>query len=574
VTKYTIEGTGNQVDLNKDNFVFEGGEGAVYIIGDTAYKICKIDTMIPRSKFDELATLNHPNIIAPKQVLLDSKKRAIGYTMMAVPNNPMPLAQILTKTYREREGVTHEQMAKLVQKIRNGIEFVHKKNMLLVDGNEFNFMVTSDHAEVYFIDVNSYQTPNHRALAIMPSIRDYQVVLGADGYPTWTTLSDWFSFAVIAFNMFTAIHPFRGKHPSVARQYDTAMEDHMRANKSVLDHESKYPKGATYQPFEDVIPPVYMNWFRAVFIEGKRLPPPKELVGQIVFVAKVQKISGSNNFEMKEIFDYASPIRGYYYKNGVEVVPTTDKLYVGPRPQEMPPERFRVGFNQSSPIAMWTENKKVKLRELVSQKDIDFDGEADDMMSYDGRLYYLSGKNIFEVRFLEKMKKALPQHVASVSEYSTQLYQGVAIQQSFGTYFATVFPASGHATPIALKELANHKIVDAKCEKNVLMVLAMEGETGKYHRYIFRIDGDWDKYDSRKIEDITPMGLNFTVNDRGVVVCITEEEKVEIFSSKKDAPDVKSIVDPAISTDMRLCHKGDAVQFAKGTKLFQFSVKS
>ncbi|MGK3946565.1 hypothetical protein ABK046_50430, partial [Streptomyces caeruleatus] len=81
--------------------------------------------------------------------------------------------------------------------------------------------------------------------------------------------------------------------------------DQMLACKSVLDPATQYPLGAVYHPFEDVIPGgkdgAFMQWYRAVFIDNKRMPAPKDFQATLAFIAKVREIVGSDNFNIREL---------------------------------------------------------------------------------------------------------------------------------------------------------------------------------------------------------------------------------------------------------------------------------
>jgi hypothetical protein len=105
------------------------------------------------------------------------------------------------------------------------------------------------------------------------------------------------------------------------------------------------------------------------------------------------------------------------------------------------------------------------------------------------------------------------------------------------------------------------------------MVVGINKAEGHYNRFVFRFASNWSSYDCRVIENITPAGLNFTVTDAGICICITEDDDVEIFSNRKDSSSVKSIDDPEIKSDMRLCHSGAQVRIAYGEKLHSFSMK-
>lgn len=580
MSRYTTRSSGKTFNLNDSNFRAKGGEGSIYIVGDTVCKVCDPGAMIPNGKFRELAVLDHPRIIRPDDILLDSKKKPVGYTMRLVPGNAVPLAQILTKTYQQREGVSPQHKLDLVLKIADALRFIHQHpGYLQVDGNELNYMVTSDHTEVYFIDVNSFETPSHPADAIMASIRDWTVTPDGSGRWQWSALSDWYSFAIISWYLFTAIHPFKGFHPSFPDK-KTYMIDQMKANISVLDPEVKFPTAAVYFPFEDVIPGgkdgAYMQWYRAIFMDGKRLPAPVSFQATLAFVAKVKEIVGSNNFLMTMIQDFAKTVVGHYASGGKTVVVTTDEVFVNGKSSPKPEGRLRIGFTPKGvPVAAILENGQVKLLNLESKTAIRYNGLARDIMSCEGRLYILSENDISEVEFVEAggMILATTPSVAQIMPNATQLFQGVAFQDMFGSHMASIFPNLGHHRQIRIKELAGFQITDAKYEGNVLMVVAMSRQTGQYSRFVFRFSSDWTKYDCRTIENITPTGINFTVTEIGVCVCITEEEKVELFSNTMGATSVKSVDDPAIVGDMRLCHSGKEVRFAHGTKLYRFSMK-
>ena len=576
MAKYKIRSTGKTVDLTDDMFKAKGGEGSIYVLDNMVYKICEPGKMIPEAKFQELSVLDHPNIIRPLDILLEGKT-PVGYTMRLVPNNARPLIETLTKAYREREGVTPKHEMNLVQKMADGIRFIHKHNgYLQVDGNESNYMISEKHDEVHFIDVNSFQTPNFPATAIMASIRDWHVAKDpATNMYIWTQLSDWYSFAIISFYMFTAIHPFKGRHPAFTNM-KTLMYDQMLHCKSVLDPETQYPLGAVY-PFEDVIPGgkdgAFMKWYKAVFVDNRRLPAPKDYQSTIALVAKIREIIGSDKFNINEVYNYVDAIVGYYEQSGSEVVVTKSSIYINKTKSDRPAERFRVGFTKNNqPYACWLENEQVRLQNLQNKQMIQATINGTDIMSCEGRVYVQSEQNIFEIEFFEQNSiLATSKMVASIMPNATRMFQGVAVQNMLGSLIFSIFPKSGHHRPIRIKELEKYKIVDAKYERNVLMVLVVDD--GKYSRYIFRFSEDWQSYDVRIVEDIIPTGINFTVLERGVCICITEEENVEIFSNQKDKPDIKKYDDPAIDSEMRLCHAGDSVRFAKSGRLYTFSVK-
>lgn len=584
--RYFDTGTKRFVELSDSDFKAKGGEGSVYISNGRVYKICEPGFMIPEAKFKELSVLTHPRIIRPETILLDSgKKHAVGYTMKLVPKNPISLAEMLSKAYQEREGVTAKTKADLVMQIREGVQFTHDKGrekfstpILIVDENENNFMVTDDYSEVYFIDVGAWQTPHFPCPVLNPSVWDFHC------NNHWTELSDWYSFGIIAWWLFIGNHPFKIFHP-ILKTLKDAMINCMKANKSMLDPQADYPQAAVYYPFENHIPGgndgAFMQWFRAMWIDGKRLPPPTDYQAALVaIITKVKEIVGSNNFNMNLLFDFgkngSADITAYYQNLGKEVVVTKSNIVVDRQFYPRINQRFRIGFTPTNKaVAVYIDDDRLKIMGVENQLPINIDAAATAIMAYDGRVYVQSGTAICELTFIEMGQSVLTalQPVANIIEHATQLFQGVAFQQMFGAYMVSVFPKQNQHQQFKIVELEGYRITDAKFDSGVLMVVGTKGRSGQYDRFVIRFHPDWSKYECKIIEDISPIGLNFTVI-RGVCVCITEEQKVEVFAADpRSTQQPKTITDPAIQNDMHLCHGQHGVQFARGSKLFSFAMR-
>jgi hypothetical protein len=349
---------------------------------------------------------------------------------------------------------------------------------------------------------------------------------------------------------------------------------------SVLDPNVTFPKAAVYYPFENFIPGgasgAYMQWYRAIFLDNKRLPAPVDFQSVLTVAIVVQQVSGSNNFTIQEIGAFSGSIIGYCERNGREIVVTPEQVYVDNRPRPSPGKRFRCGFTpQNTPLALVLDSGHAKLQNLDTSVWLKFDVLADDLMVCEDRLYLRCGETIGELTFFQKGDDvfASQQAVATVMPKATQLFQGVAFQDMFGAVVISVFPESQHHRQLGVKELVGYRITEAKYEHNVLMVLASEPDTGHISRFVLRFAKDWTSYDLRRIDGVTPVGVNFTVLPNGIVICINEEEHVEIFSNQKDATGMKVISDPAIKADVHLCHSGTQARFARAEKLYNFSLR-
>jgi hypothetical protein len=552
-----------EVNLTKSHFVAEGGEGKVYARGKTGFKIYHDPAKaIPLGKIQELSGIRDPNVIKPEDALYKGKRaQHVGHTFRFVKDT-WTLCQLFPRAFREREGFTHELALKLVRRLQAGVQSVHAAGVLIVDLNEMNFLVSKDFETPYFIDVDSYQTSHYPATAIMPSVRD-PLVQGLD----FTDLSDWFSFGIVSFQLLCGIHPFKGKHPTIK-----GIEDRMRAGVSVFDKNVKVPKVA-YPT--SIIPDIYRDWYESMFVHGKRLPPPDGLHGVIVVRPTVRKIAGTDNFEIVEIAEYAEEIRSVFVGGGHVVVHSDDQIFVDKRPTVSWHDPFVIGFTpkHGHPVAALSIKNGTILTDTITQDPLGIQLPQGETMMANETIYIRSGDKILEVTFTEAANKVIPSSrvAANVLEHACRLFEGVAIQNLLGEPHVSLFPRPGACYQSKVPELKGHKVVEAKFDNGVLMVVA--AEKGKYHRFVFRFDKDYASYDVRKVEDVTATGLNFVTLDSGVCVCLNEDEQIELFSSRKGSTSVKTIEDPVLGGDMRLVKNQGQLQFFRGNKLYRMKMK-
>jgi len=252
---------GELLSLNKSDFVAQGGEASIYARDGVAFKIYhEPQSTIGSDKIVELQGIVSSVVIGPRAQIRDECGTVVGYSMRHIVDC-YTLCQLFPKAFRDRRSLSQETSHALVLQIRQGIEDVHRAGVLLVDGNEMNVLVRSDFGQVFFVDVDSYQTRQYPATAIMQSISDPLV-----RDRCFTQGSDWFSFAVLAFQLLIGIHPYKGKHSSIK-----GLENRMNAGISVFDRGVRLPKA-----IGDIesIPANYLQWFREVFEGGMRTIPP------------------------------------------------------------------------------------------------------------------------------------------------------------------------------------------------------------------------------------------------------------------------------------------------------------
>ena len=555
--KFKIIG-GGQVNLSKRDFVGSGGEGSVYVRGDTAYKIyADPKGMIPEGKIMELSGIVHRNVIRPQNILASSRNKPVGYTMRFVKGG-MPICQLFTKSFKKRNSIEPRNILSIVQDMQNGLNSIHDADVLVVDLNEMNLLVKD--SEVYWIDVDSYETPHYPATAIMDSIRDWR----ANG--KWSKDTDWFSWGVVTFQLFTGIHPYKGKHASVKK-----MSDRMLQNLSVFNGQVNVPKMV---PNFDVIPEAYRGWYRAVFEDGARVPPPKDLKA-IVVVAAPRHISSTDKIEIAELMSFDDDIVRYESIGGMDLVEMGRSVVCLKGGKGTPVECKGDGFfghmGDMTPLYARFDRKQASVINLRTGVDVGA-VQASSLMSYEGRFYTHFDDHVNElvmVKFGNDITIS-KQTVANVMPRATSLFDGVAIQNMLGTWYASVFPGSRRSHQARLSELDGYRIVDAKHDRRVLIVVGTKN--GKYDKFVYRFGRDYVRAVLFwKDEDVAYSGVNFVTLDNGICAHIDEVEDLVLFPSSPSDNGVKRISDPMLGGDMILFRRGNSVLFARGKQVFKLS---
>ncbi len=547
---------GRKVRLTQAEFKAQGGEGAVYVSGDTAYKVYADPAkMIPTAKIKELSTLDLPGIVRPQDVLLDAAQIPIGYTMQNVPDS-FVLCSTFTPAFRQRRRLTPDKVLHLVRQLQDGVAYVHSRGILIVDLNEMNFLVDPAFGCVYFIDVDSYQTPHFPATALMDSVRDRHAAL-------WNTGTDWFSFAVVSFQMFLGIHPYKGKHPSVK-----TLDERMQQNLSVFHPDVSLPGVC---PPLSAIPPAYRDWYQAVFAQGERTAPPNS-AGTVISLHPVTPPvpAGSGQFVISRWRGFAGTIISFTH--GFTL--TTEAVYSGEqRRADTAAGVLGLTPRTHSGILASLENGQVRLCDLTRQADLPLSLAAEQLMASGGRVYAKQGGSLLEVSFVETPTQiwASAALIGTVLEQATQLFEGVALQNLLGAWYASVLPEHGRCYQIRLPELNGFQIINAKFEGGVLMVVA--AQSGRFGKLIFRFTGDYSAYDVRVIPDLATYGINFVVLDSGLCLHLSDDGDLEIFLARQGASARKVITDPALGGDCLLLQDGSQALFARGSVLYRLAMK-
>lgn len=557
-----IQVANQTLNLSKSHFISQGGEGSVYVVNNTAYKVYHDrSNLIPIAKISELSKIQDEYVISPQQVIYN-RNRPVGYSMKYIAK-AHPLCKLFTRAFKQRNKLELSDIARLVERMRDSVYNIHKENILMVDCNELNFLVSEDFRSVYFIDTDSYQTPSFSATAIMDSVRDRHTQIFDEN-------SDWFSWGIVTFQMFLGIHPYKGKHPELK-----TLEDRMKANVSVFNAKVSTPKTAGSITS---IPYTLRVWYENIFEKGLRCPPP----GPDQSVVAIDSLGHRQHFiEDMDVFRVTlnktlrDDIIKVDFSGTSEVIWTTKKVYKGNQEFEAPLDSYLHVVEDKSYL-VWLEEGKLQVMDLQT-KDVDpteIEGTA--LMSREGRVYVHNGEIVSELIKTPKHKNLshVTKQVAQVLPHATFLFPGVIIQNFLGSWYMSIPYAKGLCVQMPLHQIPkNCRVISARAERQVLVVTYFY--RGFYNRKVLVYDERWqnaDEWDEFQVQNLEP---NFTVLNNNVCVYLNDQDEMEVFHAVFTKTKPRRVLkDSSLNHNLKLCSVGKNAKFFQDKQLYSILIKN
>lgn len=494
---------GNIISLTNKNFLASGGAGSVHVIGSKAYKIYHdASNCISEAHLNNLAQLKLPNIVNPEEFLYDSHHNRVGYTMKAI-SAKYTLEEVYAAAFKKRHNVSNDKVLELIRKFKNGIDYCHSNEVILVDINPLNFVTDDAISNIFFLDVDSYQTKQCPASFINPTIRDYS-------QKGFNELSDWYSYGIVTFNLLTGIHPFGGKYlKDLHVDKDDIIFKRMKENLSVFSKDAAYPPFIKF----DMIPKVYLDWYKALFVDGKRLNPPTDFTSTINLNVATQVVINKLN----SIFNYSS-LSNYpdtlYINNGFVV--TKNGIFNNRKYLDTCIWQSAVVINKSIPYYVTMENSQLSITNLQSKEKLSSTIGCESFIVVNNDIYVKNINFISKVDILNKYAGVT--QVAQCTEKSTQLHDGLYIQNLLGKRFASIFNQNNHHQ-IDLNLDKSIKIIDAKY-KNKILIMLLE-DKGKRYKELYRFADDFT-FEKQIIKD--SVAINAAILQNGVCLLELENE--------------------------------------------------
>lgn len=570
--KFKIGNKGGIVTITDKNYLASGGEGAIYVNGNKSYKIYHDPKKcVPLIKIKELALINNPNVVTPEEVIYDiSTGDPVGYTTQFV-DNAEPLLKYFTKTFKTDNNISPTMIADLVKKMQEITESIHSFDTLIVDYNELNVLVKfNTDLNPFYIDTDSYATPSFKATAIMDSVRDRRVsTLDKNGKLVYNPdiMSDWYSWAILSFYLYTNIHPFRGNHP------DYKPKD---KQKQFDDNISVFHKGVRVPPSVNnfnVIPSRHRAWFEDVFLNNNRsIPPYADSITPQTVPNTIVLVKGTNKLDVIQLGTYGEDVINVVQYMGVDYVITNKNIYSGNKlliPLGYSKKTLVIPSSDGTMIMANLVGNTVTFKELNNNRVID-SVSTTDVFSRNGAFYVVTNGKLVEYTFTTLGNKTVPRinEVENISNLSSVIYEGCVIQNLLGKYYFAIPFEKGACISKHIPQLDGYRIIDCKSDRWVTVVMAEKN--GQYDRFVLVFKKDYSDFDVRKVEDVAYDTINFTVMGNGLCALLSSPTELELFVSNQK---VEVLNDPPFDSTMKLFNTPDGIFFINGNSVHQIKRK-
>lgn len=560
--KYQIRGKKTIIDLNSSNYITPGGQSDVYGIGNTIYKIyLDPSRMVPEGKIRELSVLDLECFLKPIDIILNNNI-SVGFTMNWIKDT-ISICKLFSTTFCDKNRILDRDCIDLVEDIKKRTLYVHSKKCLIVDGNELNYLYCIATKKVYFIDIDSYKTLTYPPDAINPSIQDFHS-------NTFSELTDWFSFAIIACQLLIKIHPYDG----IYLNNDTmTREDRMKSNISIFNKDVRTPP--SIKPIKS-IPRNYLDWFTKVFEKGERLFPPdltstSNIANSYVY-NNINIGSYSNKIQFIELLEIEQNILYLDIICNKRIIKTKEYIQIETEKYPISDTKVELVITKKKlvPIFVYIEDNKVKFysNNLYNIKNIDI--ECDDFFIYSNELFLVTKSSLLRIDFEDSNSKNIIVFIKeSIGINSNRrVFSNIITYNIMGTIMLTIPLVTGGFFNVRIKELDRHDILDAKVIRNVVILIAVKNNNYKYIVLIFSNRFEeyfYREYSTKKFEEI-----NFILLDNGVVVS-TIDNRLEIFYNIKVSNQI-TIIDNC-NLNGKLYSEGNKVLLNNDNKIYQLKIK-
>lgn len=550
----------SQVTLNDSDVIGGGGEGEVFCKNGYAIKLYHdLNKALPLAKIRELEVLKDiPNVLGPQYPVYSRSSELVGFAMPYVSGLDY-FVKLFNKAYKLQNQVSLYDLARIGEKMRATFEAIHARGCLIVDANEMNFLIQRDLGQVFFIDVDSYQTKTYRATAIMDSIRDRKVVNN-----NFTQFSDWFSYAVLLSQVFLNTHPYKCIHPDYKRsEWQKMMDDSV----SIFNPKSKMPPNS-----EDlsVLPQAWRHWLERVLEHGERTVPPSCSSGvpSIAQAPTPKTVFSNETFSLQEVFSLSEDIEAHdffnnasigksgFYKNGIKI---RNKV------QNWKNHLLRSQDGGLIIVEYSAASAILKISDSAGNEICKF--ETNSYFCGENKVYWTASGFFWSVsinKFGEKYAPNISKLISST--VSTQFFDGFA-SMIFFDKFVFAIPTEKGIVTLQIKDPSPPCRILSGVRRGNFLVLISE-KNGAYFRHLICVENEKVNYfETLPLQDFEE--ANLARLDNGIFASQTEDS-IEIFSSPWKR---KKIANSPLRNGESIFAYGNGVYFLSEKKVIKLSIK-
>lgn len=569
-TEVVLGGVG-KVTLRPNDYVTTGGEGSIYRLKNMIVKLYTDNGKISKHNMDdkitELSKLSHKYIVAPKGLVFSEKGLPIGYYMDYV--NGEPLSRVFTNDFRNREGFGDKEANTLNDRMHEVVRFAHQNSAILVDANELNWIMVMEKMKdptPRAIDVDSWAIGRWPATVVMPSIKDWHS-------KKFGEMSDWFAWGIVTFQVYTGIHPYKGKLDGFG-QGD--LEARMKANASVF--QSGIRLNRAVRDFS-IIPGPLLDWYRATFQDGDRSTPPSPLFAGLpqTKFGRVLRVTttSSGNLRFVKLFGKVGDnvtrvfICGLAQLTSGKLIDLSNAIEIGNSPADCEVVQIQGGWvvaylGKNEPEVTFINNvnhEQTKLNLNIAIKRF---------VRFENRLFVVTAHGLSELNVIRLSKPILSVgQTWGAMEQSTRWFDGVGIQDAMGAMYVIAPFGEKACAHVRVKELDEFRVLSAKTGNRFISIVTVNNK-GEYRIVELTLDKDYKQYSCNEYVVDSPEH-NIVILPKGVCASIIDDGELKIFVPTSAT--LNKISDKTIATDMQLASWENKVLYIQNGEVWSLSMK-
>ena len=298
------------------------------------------------------------------------------------------------------------------------------------------------------------------------------------------------------------------------------------------------------------------------------MPPLPDSSVPMLVPTQVITIQGTDKLSVEEVAAYDSHILAITTVMGVYYVATKTHIYANKKEigKHNAKKILLCSASDGTLITAQQDNSgKITFRELT-KADPCGTASSTEMFARNNAFYTIGKSKLIENSFTAFGNKMVHRvkEIENISAMSSKMYDGCILQDLLGRWYVTIPYKLGSCFSKYIQALDKYRIIDAKSEKNITVIIAEK--SGRYDRFVLIFDKNYHDLDIRKTEDVSYDKINFTVLDNGLCILLASPDELELFSTVTQA---QTLSNPPFDSTMKLYSFNGEVFFTNQNSIHQ-----